>query len=367
MELVWAMLLRAAAAALAIAAVVGPAPAAAAHVTVLVETQRSIDDIDANAGWLVWRHSTGLRRFPGRPTVIRHRSWVTGKTSTLYRCHSRTDDLGDEMAAAGAAVVWTRRQVEGQGCCDLEFDTRLRTSGSGAPRDVAFRELGCGGDEIGSLTARGNLAAYNKSIWTSTFCPGNPTRGQDSMTGGHVRLLDVRSGAPGVMTGSPPAALIALSTGRLALVPYDLSAGTINGPPPPRQQIQVWSLGSRALERTIPETGTITGVAIKNGRIAALVSDGVGGFRIDRVVAATGAADGSTAVAGSVAPQLSIWRNFIVYAAGHTVRALSTSTGRVHVVARITRRPFDVLAVNGRAIWLSSGPHLSRISSAPIR
>jgi hypothetical protein len=49
--------------------------------------------------------------------------------------------------------------------------------------------------------------------------------------------------------------------------------------------------------------GTITAVAIKNGRIAALVSDGAGAFRIDRFVAAT---------------------------------------GTVHVVARITRRPFDV-------------------------
>ena len=366
-RLVPGVLLRVVAAALAVAAVVAGAPAASARVTVLVQTQRSIDDIDANAGWLVWRHSTGPRRTPGCETVIRRRSWATGKTTTVFHCRGGTDDAGDEMAAAGSAIVWTRRQVEGQGCCDTEFDTRLRTSGSGTPRDRSFRQLGCGGDEIGSLTALGHLAAYTKSVWTSTFCPGNPSTGEDSMTGGHVRLLAMPAGAPAVMPGSPPAALIALSTGRLALVPYDLSAGTINLPPPPRPQIQVWGLDSRSLERTIPETGTITAVAIRNGRIAALVSDGAGGFRIDRFAAATGAADGTTAVAGSVAPQLAIWGRFIVYAAGHTVRALSTSTGRIHVVARITRRPFDVLAANGRAIWLSAGPRLSRISSAPVR
>jgi hypothetical protein len=271
------------------------------------------------------------------------------------------------MAAAGGAVVWTRRQVEGQGCCDVEFDARLRTSGSAAPRDRAFHQLGCGGDEIGSLDARGNLAAYTKSVWTSAFCPGNPSTGQDSMTGGRVRLLGTRSGARVVVAGSPPAALIALSTGRLALVPYDLAAGTINFPPPPEPLIQVWSIGTRTLERTIAETGTITAVAIHKGRVAALVSDGAGDFRIDRFAAATGAAHGSTSVSGSVEPQLALWRGFIVYAAGHTVRALATSTGGVHVVARISRRPFDVQAVNGRAIWLSAGPRLSRISSAPIR
>lgn len=351
---------------LVIAAVVAGPPVASAHVTVLVQTARSIGDIDANAGWLVWRHSTGPRRRPGCETVIRRRSWATGETRTVFRCRRDADDFGDEMAAAGSAVVWTRTQLAGQGCCDIEFDTRLRTSGSATPSDRAFRELGCGGAEIGSLTARGTLAAYTKSVWTSTFCPGNPTTGQDSMTGGHVRLLAMPAGSPAVIPGSPPAALIALSTGRLALVPYDLGAGTINLPPPPSPEIQVWSLGSRTLERTIPETGTITAVTIRNGRIAALVSDG-GGFRIDRFAAATGAAHGSTAVSGAVAPQLAIWRSFVVFAAGHTVRALSTVSGRIRVVARIDRRPFDVLAANGRAIWLSTGRRLSRISSAPIR
>jgi hypothetical protein len=355
------------AAAIGIAAVAGHAPAASAHVAVLVQTTHVIADIDANAGGLVWRSWTGLRRRPGCETVIRRRDWATGTTSTLVRCRRGADDAGDEMAAAGAAVVWTRRELVGQGCCDVEFDTRLRTSTSGALDDHAFRQLGCGGTEIGSLAARGSIAAYTRSVWTSTFCPGNPDTGRDSMTGGHVRLIDVRSDAVTTVAASAPAALIALSTGRLAIVPYDLGAGTINFPPPPVPQVQVWSLASRVLERTIAETGTITAVAIREGQVAVLVRDGAGAFRIDRFAAATGAPTGSTAVPGSVAPQLAIWHGLVVFGTGHTVRALSVATGAIRVVARIQRRPYDVLAVRGRAIWLSAGRHLSRISSAPLR
>ena len=362
------LVLRCGAAAFAAAAacMTGSVHPASAQVTVLVATHHEIEDIDADSSWLVWRHDRGpRRRQPSCVTVIRRRSWATGALATLYRC--TTEDLPEEMAVTGSTVVWTRNVLEFGGCCDSEFDMRLRRVGSRTPLDRAYRQFGCGGDELGPLDAYAGMAAYTKSIWTSTFCPGNPDTGRDSMTGGDVRLFRARSGSPSVIAGTPPAAFLALSPTRLVLVPYDLAAGTINFPPPPKPEVLVWSLDSRARERTIPETGTIAAVAIRKAHLAVLVSDGSGNYRIDRFIASTGAADGSSAVPGSVQPQLAMWRAFVVYAAGHTVRALNTATDRTRIVARIRRRPYDVLAVRGRAIWLSAGPLLSRISSAPIR
>ena len=106
-----------------------------------------------------------------------------------------------------------------------------------------------------------------------------------------------------------------LSSSRLALVPYDIAAGTVDAFPPPKPEIQLWNLSKRVRERTIAETGVIRALAMRGDLVAVLVDDGAGNLRIDRFSASTGAPGGTTAVPASTAPMLAVYYQWVVYEA----------------------------------------------------
>ena len=188
--------------------------------------------------------------------MIQSRRWSTGAVRTVFRCKPRSEGDPGEMAVGTSATVLTRVFLHFEGCCDSEFVTNLRTGGK-AGIDSSDHLFGCGGDDIRGLAARGGLAAYGTLDWTSTSCPGNPSIGTETLTGGGVSTLPLPPGSPRPLVGAPPPAFIALSTTRLALVPYDLSNPPINRAPDPLPEIQIWNLATRSLERTILETAVV--------------------------------------------------------------------------------------------------------------
>ena len=338
-------------------------PGASAATPKLLVHGRSIDSIDATSRALVWRsHSAPAP--PGGVTcasVIRRLRWGSSAVRVLFHCDPNSEDFRGEMAAGTSAVLFSRVYIEGQGCCDTEFRTNLRTT-TRTGIDSSFHHFGCGGDDVLRMTARASLAVYGKVEWTSTDCPGNPSTGTETLTGGGVFTMELPSGQPRSLAGTPPAALLGVSTSRLALVPYDLSNPPVNQLPESRPEIQVWNLAARSLERTIPESGQIKAMQIRGDEIAMLI-DEAGSLRIDRFSASTGAAEGSLSIAPQAKPMLGIYYHWIVFVVGKSIRALNTDTNKVHVVARPTYAPAQLLAVRGQAVWMARG---DRILSAPL-
>jgi hypothetical protein len=266
------------------------------------------------------------------------------------------------MVVGTSAVLFTRSFVEAQGCCDTELLTHLRTP-SRPGIDSSFHFFGCGGDNIQGLAARGRLAAYGKLDWTSTYCPGNPDTGTETLTGGGVYTLPLPGGHPQQLVGTPPPAFIGLSTTRLALVPYNLSSPPVNALPSALPEIQVWNLATRSPERTIPETGVIRALAMGGDRIVVMV-DEAGGRRIDCFSASTGLRTTSRAISTEAMPALAVSYHWIVYTVGRTIRVLNSRTNAIRTVATLAHPPWQVLAARGKAIWIAGRGTLIR--AAPL-
>jgi hypothetical protein len=229
--------------------------------------------------------------------------------------------------------------------------THLRTAGREGI-DSSDHFFGCGGDDIRGLAARGSLAAYAKLDWTSTSCPGNPNIGTETLTGGGVYTFSLPAGQPRPFGGTPPPAFIALSTTRLAVVPYDLTNPPIDRPPNPLPEIQIWDLTTRSLERTIPETAPIRALAMSGDQV--VVMAGLNGLRLDRFSASTGLALTSRGISSDAAATLAVYDRWIVYPVDRTIRVLNTRSNRVRIIATLAHPPHGVLAVRGRAIWLAA-------------
>lgn len=298
-------------------------------------------------------------------TVINRRRWTTGAITNVFRCNQNGQEEDSVGFALGrSATTWITGLFQSQGCCDVEEAMSLRTPAGGV-RDSSFHRVGCGGNELVNLVARGASAAYTKAIWTTSSCPGNPTTGTDSVTGGEVRTLRLPTGQPRALPGSSPARFIRLSGTRVALVPYDMTS-VVNSYPPSLPVIQVWGLGSRAPQRAIAETGTILAMAMSGDQIAVLVQAGSGSRRIDRFSASTGAARGSTRVGSATAPTLAIYYRWTVFIAGNTVKAINGRNGSIHTIAISGARPRQVVAVRGKAVWFTTTGNRSRMLAAPL-
>src|SRR3954452_9818131 len=127
-----------------VALAVIPAVAEAATPRLLVRTSTPVRGLASSSGWLVWNRQSA-KRSPYCSSVIQRRSWATGRVSLVFRCP--TYDDGASLAVGSSTVLWTRLFVGGQGCGDLELETRLR---SPAPRSrlvLPRRTVGCGGEE----------------------------------------------------------------------------------------------------------------------------------------------------------------------------------------------------------------------------
>jgi hypothetical protein len=326
--------------------------AAAATPITLVHGKRIID-IAASPRALVWR-SYSAPAFPVGPhcnAVIRRLRWSGGGVRTAFRCNPESQGDRGEMVVGTSAILFTRVFVEAQGCCDHELLTHLRTP-SRPGIDSSYHQFGCGGDDVGGLAARGSLAAYGRLDWTSTYCPGNPDTGTETLTGGGVYTMLLPAGQPQPLAGTPPPALLDLSTTRLALVPYDLSNPPVNAVPGELPEIQVWNLATQSLERTIAETGVIRALAVGGDQIAVMV-DQAGAVRIDRFSASTGLRTTSRAISAEATPALAVSYRWIVYTVGRTIRVLNTRTNRVHTAATLAHPPGKVLAARGKAIWIA--------------
>lgn len=339
--------------------------AAAAAPTVLAFTGTPVIGLAATSTGISWRQYTA-NTGAACSGWIRGRPWRTGRISTVFRCPVGTADDGGMFAAGGVSAVWTREIVGAQGCCDAEYSMRLRTPASGW-LDRSYHQRGCGGDELDTLVAHGGSAAYSKTVWTSTYCPGNPDPGTDSMTGGDVRIIDLPTAAPTVLPGAPPAWGMAMETHLLAVVPFDLSLGVVNVDPPPLPDIQMWNRDTRSLARTIPETGRIEALVMGGDLVVVLVADNSGALRLDCFSARSGALQRTLPLSAS-SRLLSVYYRYVIVDQDGSITAWDVITGRARVLARPTYAPRQLVTSHGQVVWYAARPpNGARIMAVPIQ
>jgi hypothetical protein len=359
---------------LLVAAAATASAAGAASPTVLVQAPGPIHSIAGNSSSLVWWQSPGVAAGKNSCMVIRRRSWVSRSLTTVVRCpgslpYGSYPTWPVDMAVGTSTIVFTDVDDEFN-CCTDSLHVLLKTSTAGV-RDGSDHLLTCGGEQIINVVAHGGLAAYTKSEWSPTdgtdcFAGDYMGGATETMTGGSVMMLALPVGKPRALSGAPPARFMDLSSSRLALVPYDISAGTVDAFPPPKPEIQLWNRNTRVRERTIAESGVIRALAIRGDLLAVLVDNGAGNLRIDRFSASTGARSGTTAVPATTAPMLAVYYEWVVYVVGKTVVGLDTVNGSIHTIATPTYAPRQILAVHGSAVWYALAQGRGRIVAAVL-
>jgi hypothetical protein len=172
----------------------------------------------------------------------------------------------------------------------------------------------------------------------------------------------------------PAAALIAVSRGRLALVPADQSKATCNavdlnsfgGCPRsestalPRFEIRAVSNGSIVAGHDL--TGTPTAIGLSDRLVAVLVRHGATA-QLERYDAHTGALNGRTLVPAATADQIDISGSVIVYHVKKAIYVLDAATGVDRLLAVAKADPIG-LAIDGRRVaWAENVGRRGRIVS----
>jgi len=344
------MAFRIVAASLLAIAVVGVAPAAsdaAVHRTI-VRTPRTLMGMDSDGRWVAWRVTVPLGAARVPCNAVRLLRIGTARVHRITRCTGA--EWGSRISVDAGTVLWNRRLIGGQSCCDTIVNDRLGGV-PGRPRwfAEAERTVECGGASLGAQSARGGVFAFARATWslTAPMPPEGCGHAQpgDTILGGSIVLTGgpVRSPAP--LAGSPASFLVAVDRGRVALVPYALHPG-LPGEPPAAANVQVWTIAGGAPPVSIPLAAPPTAVALTRSVVAVLV-DG----RLERYDAATGASLGSPSALAGASTLLAARGGTIVYAASRAIAAVNAVTGSSRVVVHTRRRPGALAIGAGRVVW----------------
>ncbi len=173
----------------------------------------------------------------------------------------------------------------------------------------------------------------------------------------HVTGFPVRAVVGGVrrsLVGTPPAAAIAASSGRIAVVPADRSeikgcCAGVEPHPVPNDPVQIRSARTGALIAKFTPRGTVLDVAL-SATTAAVITQDVGTRRIERFSAATGAPIRSTGVAGAPV-DLSAAGGTVVYRVGRTILSLTGASDVQQHVATAAGTPIGLSIESRRVAW----------------
>jgi len=206
------------------------------------------------------------------------------------------------------------------------------------------------GTYLAGLAGDGATLAYGH---TDEACQDEDCRTVE-VGAGDVTLVTGRAKTAEVTVPAP--ALLAVSAGRLAVVPaadHAVSIPTSAHPPQPAENgpVRVYDTHGHLLARVVPQ-GTVTAVALSWPDLAVLVRRADGSNAIERYDVRTGA----VATVAPVSPNVtavSVGNKGVVYADGSAISMLDTS-GTPQVLWRSTGRPFGVSIEGNRVAWAVS-------------
>jgi hypothetical protein len=268
-----------------------------------------------------------------------------------------------QLALGGDRAIWTHFETGNEAYTFADS----ATLGGGPAKEVAAASWdinGCGvGDHFGGLAASGSNAVYSIVSVRAGAGGCDETPG---VSGGFVARL--AGGRTRLIAGVPPAVLLAVSGGRMALVPAGVGGETprasTGGP------VEVRDVATGMLVSSFRPAGTVTAVALSGPIVAVLVSTR-GARSIDRYAVADGRLLGATPVQAGTADSLSMDASRIVFRTGREIFTLGVTGGAVSTVYTARSTPVGLSINAGRIAWgetyASNGKPAGRIVAIDVR
>ncbi len=262
-----------------------------------------------------------------------------------------------QLALAGSRVAWTRNG----GGNEFETAVFVRQEGAKAKARIVFNTTADREERTGSYF--GTLAAESSTLAFTTVdyeCvdPSDCSElaAHPSAVGGAFRVRGTSQRAQ--VPNAPGALELALSTGRVALLPppqllsptqiADVSSPSLVRP---GATVEIRNATTGDLISAFRPPGTVQALAL-TGPVAAVIDDlGDGTRQIERYDATTGALLGTTGTI-AVGDTLSAAGNTFVYAvAGEKIEAMDATTGAPQVLAVSPTPPIGISIAGKRVAW----------------
>jgi hypothetical protein len=347
-------------AALVIAAGIAGGDAVAAPVTLAAPAQGRIHAFTQDGGRIAWI-GFGERVYvktlsTGRTAVLgsaRTQGGGAGGFPTGYRNHL--------LALAGKRALWT---VQDGGNC-IETSVRTATLGAGKPPAFVPIFLTFCSVEGSVATATAGDAA---TLAVTTVHFEHSDCGSRVALGRTARIVGTSSVA---VPGSVPAVRLAVSAGRVAVLPADLTCRNTNPvlATAPNGTVEIRAAIDGALLAAFSPAGTVRALALSGPRAVVLVEAADGSKRVERYDATTGALLGATQVSPLVANVLDTAAGWIVYRTGRAIRLMDAVTGAKQLLVTAPVTPLGLSIESRRVAWAENRRGHGRVRSvlAPLR
>jgi hypothetical protein len=280
---------------------------------------------------------------------------------------------------SGTARLWTRNVATGRaaqftsrglGCGIVEAVTDRRVVNDGAIEATAdwfetatlnrrrlvrvqsFDYQGAPGTMHGPVVSATRDFAY--SWWSFDFqnpatCQTNGTGCDLVVTGGGLKLLSGQPPATAI-PGAPPARLLSLSGGRVALLPYRIGTRFKTG------AVQVRSVATGALVSSFVPAGAAEGIALDASTLAVMVRAPGGARHIEIRSATSGVLVSSFAVSRAAGNRIDLSDHGLVFRNRGKVRLLDPGDGVRRTIATGRRRLISWQIEGARVVWVVDGP-----------
>jgi hypothetical protein len=249
-------------------------------------------------------------------------------------------------ALAGTRVIWDAYEVSKM---DSVYEYLL-TASLGDPTMTgidSFYDAYYGSEpwdrSLGPMAGHGRTLIYSV-LWAD--CPSGPA---SCLVGGNVRRVNGRRAS--IVPGAPPAAVLAVSEGRIAIAPAatytSYEFGPARGGP-----VEIRNASTGSLIRSIAFPGKVVrALALTPTTLAVLTADTAGNRRIVRYSVATGDLVGATWVRRTTADELDMAGRRIVYRTGNAIRLLDAVTGTKTGLWTTKTPPIGVSIEGQRVAW----------------
>ena len=335
-----------------IAAAIACSDAVAAPVTLAAPAQGRIHAFTQDGRRIAW---IGYRQRVHIKTLSTGRSAIVGRALRQGGGDGPTGLRLDLLALAGKRAVWT--SLAGGNCIEMAVFTA--TLGDGTPpafvEDVQFCSV-----EGNVITAVAGDAAT--LAFTHVGFEFDAVTSCSRVNIGRAALVVERSAV--TVPGSVPAVRLAVSAGRVALVPADVTC--LRDPvlaPAPNATVEVRAAIDGALLATFSPVGTVRALGLAGPRAVVLVEAADGSKQVERYDATTGAFLGATPVSPLVANVLDTAAGWIVYRTGRAIRLMDAVTGAKQLLVTARAIPLGLSIESRRVAWAENRLRHGRVRS----
>lgn len=288
-------------------------------------------------------------------------AWATGSCPfvAIVRGSSREEfeaprcgvDAGTKLAVTRGQALWS--SVDGGPSYEVGMHSAALDDSEATEVEQVLSLLGVEGDILTSLAGGAGVLAYStvEVVEVSDDCQiQKQPMCEWAISDGSLRR--VTNGSPVELAAAPPAALLAVARGLVAIAPAELSWTGLPAPPraAPDTPIEVRDVATGALVSTYTPAGRVLGMAMTKMRLALLIVDSNGRKRVEVASTRTGARLRSVKVSRSTASAIALAGHRVAYSVGRSVRVLDLNAKKSQTLARSRGLPIGI-SIRKRSVY----------------